>query len=324
MKKVIAIIAGEPNSINSEIIAKIWRKKNSFKNIDIFVIGNYLLIKKQLKILGFNLKLKKINNLNNQNFKKNLLIYDVPLTFKNPFKVKKKNKSKYILGSFDVALYMFKNKLLYGLINCPIDKKDTFGTKFTGITEYLAKKERILGKEVMLIYNKKLSVSPITTHIKLKKVAANISKKKIIKKITTINNFYLKILKIKPKIGVLGLNPHNGEMIKDSEEVKIILPAINSLRRKKVSIFGPLSPDTSFMNLRNKKFNVLVGMYHDQVLAPFKTIFKYDAINITLGISFFRISPDHGIGMEIIKKNIANPQSLLESIKFLKKINVKV
>ena len=113
-------------------------------------------------------------------------------------------------------------------------------------------------------------------------------------------------------------------MIKDSEEVKIILPAINSLRRKKVSIFGPLSPDTSFMNLRNKKFNVLVGMYHDQVLAPFKTIFKYDAINITLGISFFRISPDHGIGMEIIKKNIANPQSLLESIKFLKKINVKV
>ena len=194
------------------------------------MIGNYLLIKKQLKILGFNLKLKKINNLNNQNFKKNLLIYDVPLTFKNPFKVKKKNKSKYILGSFDVALYMFKNKLLYGLINCPIDKKDTFGTKFTGITEYLAKKERILGKEVMLIYNKKLSVSPITTHIKLKKVAANISKKKIIKKITTINNFYLKILKIKPKIGVLGLNPHNGEMIKDSEEVKIILPAINSLR----------------------------------------------------------------------------------------------
>ena len=86
MKKVIAIIAGEPNSINSETIAKIWRKKNSFKNIDIFVIGNYLLIKKQLKILGFNLKLKKINNLNNQNFKKSLLIYDVPLTFKNPFK----------------------------------------------------------------------------------------------------------------------------------------------------------------------------------------------------------------------------------------------
>ena len=324
MKKVIAIIAGEPNSINSEIIAKTWRKKNNFKNIDIFVIGNYLLIKKQLKILGFNFKLKKINDLNNKNFKKSLLIYDVPLAFKKPFKVKKWNKSKYILKSFDIALSMLKKKSLYGLINCPIDKKETFGKKFIGITEFLAKKEHILGNEVMLIYNKKLSVSPITTHIKLKKVAASISKRKIIKKIKTINNFYLKKLKIKPKIGVLGLNPHNYEMTRDSEEVKIIIPAINSLRRKKISVFGPLSTDTSFMNFRKKKFNVLVGMYHDQVLAPFKAIFKFDAINITLGISFLRISPDHGIGSEIIKKNLANPKSLIESIKFLKKINVKV
>ena len=324
MKKVIAIIAGEPNSINSEIIAKTWRKKNNFKNIDIFVIGNYLLIKKQLKILGFNFKLKKINDLNNKNFKKSLLIYDVPLAFKKPFKVKKWNKSQYILKSFDIALSMLKKKSLYGLINCPIDKKETFGKKFIGITEFLAKKEHILGNEVMLIYNKKLSVSPITTHIKLKKVAASISKRKIIKKIKTINNFYLKKLKIKPKIGVLGLNPHNYEMTRDSEEVKIIIPAINSLRRKKISVFGPLSTDTSFMNFRKKKFNVLVGMYHDQVLAPFKTIFKFDAINITLGISFLRISPDHGIGSEIIKKNLANPKSLIESIKFLKKINVKV
>ena len=229
MKKVIAIIAGEPNSINSEIIAKTWRKKNNFKNIDIFVIGNYLLIKKQLKILGFNFKLKKINDLNNKNFKKSLLIYDVPLAFKKPFKVKKWNKSKYILKSFDIALSMLKKKSLYGLINCPIDKKETFGKKFIGITEFLAKKEHILGNEVMLIYNKKLSVSPITTHIKLKKVAASISKRKIIKKIKTINNFYLKKLKIKPKIGVLGLNPHNYEMTRDSEEVKIIIPAINSL-----------------------------------------------------------------------------------------------
>ena len=323
MKKIIAIIAGEPNSINSEIIAKTWKKKKNFKNLNIFVIGNYFLIKKQLKSLGFKLKLKKINELKNQNFKKNLLIYDVPLSFKNPFKVPIENKSKYIIRSFDTALAMFKKKSLFGLINCPIDKKETFGKKFSGITEFLAKKENILGKEVMLIYNKQLSVSPITTHMRLKKVPNSISKNKIIKKITIINNFFLKIFKIKPKIGVLGLNPHNNEMVRDSEEVKIIIPAIKQLKRKKISVFGPISPDTSFMNFKKKKFNVLVGMYHDQVLSPFKSIFKFDAINITLGISFLRISPDHGIGKEIVKKNIANPKSLLESIKFFKKINVK-
>jgi len=175
----------------------------------------------------------------------------------------------------------------------------------------------------MLLYNKQLSVSPITTHIKLKKVSRNISKKKIVDKLMTINKFFLKKLKMKPKIGILGLNPHNDEFRKNSEERKFIIPAIKQLRKKRVSVEGPLSPDTAFLDFKKKGFNVLVGMYHDQVLSPFKLLFKFDAINITLGIPYIRISPDHGTGKNLIKKNLANPKSLMECIKFFNNRNVK-
>tara|TARA_Y100001970_G_scaffold210789_1_gene257199 strand:+ start:44 stop:1018 length:975 start_codon:yes stop_codon:yes gene_type:complete len=323
MKNLIGIIAGEPNSINSEIIAKMWKKKSDFKNLNIFIIGSYNLIKHQLKTLKIKIKLKKITEIQKQNFKKELLILDVPIKFKKPFNVNKKVKADYVINSLNLGIKMAYKKRILGFINCPINKKETFGNKKFGITEYLGKKSGVLGKEVMLIYNKELSVAPITTHIELKKVSTSISERKIIEKLITIHKFYLKVFKIKPKIGLLGLNPHNNELRRSSEEKKIILPAIKKLKKKRVSVHGPLAPDTAFLNFKKKGFHVLVGMYHDQVLSPFKTLFKFNAINITLGIPFIRISPDHGVGNDIIAKNLAEPTSLLESIKFFKNRNVK-
>ena len=121
----------------------------------------------------------------------------------------------------------------------------------------------------------------------------------------------------------MGLNPHNDELRIGSEEKKIIIPAISYLRKKGISIHGPISPDTAFLDYKKKSFDILVGMYHDQVLTPFKAIFKFNAINITAGLPFLRVSPDHGIGEDIVKKNKANPQSLVNSINFFKKINAK-
>jgi len=323
MKNLIAIIAADPNSINSEIIAKVWKKKAEFKNLNIFIIGNYILIKKQLEKIKVNLNLKKINKIQKQNFKKKLLIYDVPLKFNELFNISAKAKSDYVINSFKIAIKLMKEGKILGLINCPINKIEIFGNKFFGATEFLAKKEGVLGREVMLLYNKQLSVSPITTHIKLKKVSRNISKKKIVDKLITINKFFLKKLRIKAKIGILGLNPHNDEFRKNSEERKFIIPAIKQLRKKRVSVEGPLSPDAAFLDFKKKGFNVLVGMYHDQVLSPFKLLFKFDAINITLGIPYIRISPDHGTGKNLIKKNLANPKSLMKCIKFFNNKNVK-
>ena len=321
MKNLICIISGEPNSINSEIIGKVLKMKKQFKRQNFFIIGNYKLIKKQFEQLKSNIKLKKIIRIDNYDFAKNNFVLDVPLEFKNPFKVPIKNKRSYIMNCFKIAIDLAKKGKVAGFINCPINKFETFGLRTMGITEFLAKKEKVLGKEAMLIYNKSLSVSPITTHIKIKNVSKKITKKIIIDKSLTINNFYKKRFNIKPKIGILGLNPHNFEFRKESEESKTIIPAIKTLKKNKVFVYGPISGDTAFNNQSKKKYDVIIGMYHDQVLSPFKALYNFDAINVTLGLPYIRVSPDHGTGEGIIKKNLANPKSLVECIKFFSKIN---
>ena len=112
-------------------------------------------------------------------------------------------------------------------------------------------------------------------------------------------------------------------MRKDSEEIRIIIPAIKKLKKRGINVYGPIPGDTAFLKKKLSNFDVLVGMYHDQVLSPFKALFNFNAINITLGLPFIRISPDHGTGKDIIKKNLGNPSSLIEAIKFFNKINVK-
>ena len=228
MTKTFAITAGEPNSINSEIIAKCW---NENKRRNYFIIGNVLLLKKQLSSLKINIPLFEIKSIREINNSKFLNIYNVPLNFKNPFNVEKVESSKYVLKCLDLAHDLAIKKLIPGFINCPIDKKKIFKTKNIGVTEYLANKNNLNKTEVMMIYNKKLAVVPITTHLSLKNVSKNINKSIIEKKIKTINNFYLKLIKRKPIIAVLGLNPHNNEMRVGSEENKIITPILQKLKK---------------------------------------------------------------------------------------------
>ena len=171
----------------------------------------------------------------------------------------------------------------------------------------------------MLIKGKKLSVIPITTHIDLKEVAKKINLKMIENKVKTANTWYKKTYRKSPKIAMLGLNPHNAELRPESEEIKIILPTILKLRKNGVKIVGPIVADTIFIK-NYKKYDLIFGMYHDQVLAPFKTISKFEAINITLGLKYLRVSPDHGTAKNLIKKNKADPTSLIECFKFIKKV----
>ena len=140
----------------------------------------------------------------------------------------------------------------------------------------------------------------------------------IISKIKTINLCFKNIFKKKPKIAVLGLNPHNSEFKSNSEENKIILPAIKKLKRLKIKLDGPFAADTLFVN-KYKNYDVVVGMFHDQVITPFKTLYKFNAINITLGLKYLRVSPDHGTAVDIVGKNKSNVNSLLDCINFINK-----
>ena len=118
-------------------------------------------------------------------------------------------------------------------------------------------------------------------------------------------------------IAITGLNPHCESNFKDSEEKKVIYPAINYLKKKKHKIEGPLPADSLFMRENINKFDVVIGMYHDQVLTPIKTIYNFDAINITLGLPYLRVSPDHGTNNQMLGKNKSSPLSLISAIKFL-------
>tara|TARA_Y100000590_G_scaffold453911_1_gene599781 strand:+ start:5620 stop:6591 length:972 start_codon:yes stop_codon:yes gene_type:complete len=318
MSKPIAIIAGEPNSISSEIIFKTWKFRKKYKHNSFFIIGSKDLLNLQKKKLKFNIQIKEIKNkfsLKDINTNK-LPVFNINFTQKKAFQKISSISNKYIFECFDAALKMINQKKIMGFINCPISKEHLLKKKYNGITEFLAQKSGMKGNEVMLIYNKKLSVSPITTHLPLSYVSKKINKSKIVKNVKIINKFYTKILKKKPKFAILGLNPHNFSTKKASEEKKIIYPAIKKLKNDGIKVVGPVSPDTSFMFFGKENVNVIIGMYHDQVLTPFKTLFKYDAINLTLGLSYIRISPDHGTASNILGKKIADPKSLIESVKF--------
>ncbi len=317
MKNVILIVAGDPNSINTEIIAKVWKRIDNSLKKKIYLLGNFNLIKNQLKKLNKKILLQSVKKIDQSYINNKLKIIDVPLSFAKPFKVNHANASKYIIKCLNLSHKLAKSNEVKGMINCPIDKSLISKSRNKGVTEFLALKCGIKNSsEVMLIHNKKLSVLPLTTHIRLKDVSKKISKTLIEKKINTLQVNYKKIFKKKPRLGVLGLNPHNAEFTKDSEEFKIIVPTISKLRKKGYSVFGPISSDTSFVD-EYKKYDVLIGMYHDQVLSPFKTLFQFDAINLTLGLKYIRVSPDHGPGKNILRKNIANHESLLNCVKFI-------
>ena len=319
--KAILIVAGEPNSIFLEIFFKSL-KKNNFKK-PIILIASKNLVAQQMKKLRFNFKINLIDTKKivlNLLTNKELNIINVDYKFKRVFDKISESSNLYIKNSFDIALTLLKTNKFIGLINGPISKKTFLKDKFFGMTEFFANKTEVKkNKFAMLIYNKRLSVSPLTTHIPLKEVHKSITKNKIIDLVLLINEFYKKKLKKKPKIAITGLNPHCESNYKTSEEERIIKPAIKYLRRKKINSFGPFPADTIFLKEVSKKYDVVVGMYHDQVLTPLKTLFGFDAINITLGLPFIRISPDHGPNEKMIGKNRSNPQSLVQAIKFLDK-----
>ena len=322
MIKPILIICGEPNSIFSEILIKAFRK---YKNKNpIILIGSIELLKKQLQKLNFRNNLNQINFYNKKflNIKKDKInIIDIKYNFKKPFEMISSKSNNYIKRCFDKAFQIVKKNPIKGLINGPISKKHFLGKKYYGITEYVFEKFKFKKDYSMLIYNKSLSVSPITTHIPVSKIKKKLKKKDIISKALLIDQFYKKNFLKKPKLGITGLNPHCENFFEVSEEKRIIIPAIKSLRKKNINISGPFPADTIFLKQNMKKFDVIIGMYHDQVLTPIKSIFGFNAINVTLGLPFIRISPDHGPNTEMIGKNRSNPQSLIKAISFLDKLN---
>jgi 4-hydroxythreonine-4-phosphate dehydrogenase len=314
----ILILNGEPNSIFLEIFFKVLKTKKI--NNPIILISSKKLIELQMRKLKFkkNIKVLEVSKLNKYKLNnKSINLIDVKYTPHKAFDKITKKSNIFIKKSFEIAFKILEKGKIKKFINGPISKKKFLNNKFFGITEYISRNVS-KKKTCMLIYNNTLSVSPVTTHLPIKLVSKKITKKNISNNVSLINNFYKKKFNIKPRIAVLGLNPHCESIHKFNEDEKIIKPTINYLK-KKYYVSGPHSADTIFLKNNRKKYDVIVGMYHDQVLTPIKTLFEYDAINITLGLPFDRISPDHGPNEKMLGKDISNPLSLLRAIQFLEK-----
>ena len=310
--KPILIVPGDPDSIFFEIFFKTLKRKKI--NSPIILISSINLVKKYIKKYKskINLFVIKTNEINKINLSRDF-VYIIDVNYKLV-----KDPKKYLNNCFIEAFKILKSGFTNKFLNGPITKKNFLNKKFLGITEFMAHNFKVK-KKAMLIFNRKLSVCPITTHLPISMVAKYINKKIIEEKVSLIYKFYQEQFKIKPRIGVLGLNPHCESIKQYNEDDLITKPAIKSLKKLNYKISGPYSADTCFIRQNRNKFDVIIGMYHDQVLTPIKTLFEYDAINITLGLPFIRISPDHGPNKKMIGKNISNPLSLIRAIEFLDK-----
>ena len=314
----ILIVSGEPNSVFLELFFKVL-KKDKIKS-PIILISSKKLLTLQMRKLEFKKKIKLLQVSKLKSYKldnKTINLIDVKYNPDKAFEKISKKSNIFIKNSFDLAFQIIKKNNIHKFINGPISKKQFLKNKFLGITEYISEKFQA-NNTCMLIYNETLSVCPITTHLPLKLVSKKINKKIILKNISLVNNFYEKKFNIKPRIAILGLNPHCESVHKYNEDEKIIKPTIQYLKNR-YNVSGPYPADTIFLKNNRKKFDVIIGMYHDQVLAPLKTLFEYDAINITLGLPFIRVSPDHGPNETMLGKNLSNPLSLSRAIKFLDK-----
>lgn len=315
--KPIIIINGDPKSVFLEIFFKSLKYKKY--QSPIILISSLKLIQNQMRILNIKKNINVINFNNLSNIKNNKNFINLIDMDDKKIKNQKNIANSFIENSFKEGFKLLSYLKTYKLINGPISKKEFLNKKFPGITEYLAKKSKIK-RIAMLIYNENLSVCPLTTHVPLKKVTKKITEKNIKEKVNLIYEFYKRYRKISPRIAVLGLNPHCETTDKFNEDENIVLPTINKLKKKGFKISGPHSADTIFLRQNRTKYDVILGMYHDQVLTPLKTIYEYNAINITLGLPYIRISPDHGPNKQMFGKNLSNPLSLIKAISFLDKV----
>ena len=315
MAKFVGITIGDINGIGIDILIKSFRL-NKINNFILFtnikIIKNYI----QDRNISINLNIIKSDNFDKNYVKDCLNIYS--------YKCSSLEDNTY--KSLKYAYNYCIRKICIGIITLPLRKdliKKKIDCKFIGHTEFFQKIDRKKYSNMILIH-KKLIISPITTHVEVKKVSKIISDKNYLyNQIKNLHNTLIHDLNIKrPKIAISGLNPHAGENGEIGiEEIKYIKPTINKLKVDGIDINGPLSADSILIKNNLKKYNCFIFISHDQGLIPFKYISQFSGVNYTGNLNIIRTSPDHGTAYDLVgKKNISN-KSIINCYKLIKKIH---
>ncbi|RKT00865.1 4-hydroxythreonine-4-phosphate dehydrogenase PdxA [Chryseobacterium defluvii] len=312
----VGISIGDFNGIGPEIIMKSLKDKTITDFFTPVIFGSGKLFTFQKNIFKLNLNFNYINEVSQAQGGKlnmiNLVKDNVNVELGTPTE----ESTKMAIDSLEAATEALMKGDIDVLVTAPINKDEMMkmGFKHAGHTGYFEKK--FDKKGLMFLVSEGLKVAVSTHHIPISKVAENISKEKIKKQIRALNQTLIEDFCIqKPKIAVLGLNPHSGDGgVIGNEEIEIIGPAIQELSDNGILAFGPFPADSYFQPNKYKNFDAVLAMYHDQGLAPFKTLAYEEGVNYTAGMPYIRTSPDHGVAYDIAGKNIADEQSFTEAI----------
>lgn len=312
----LGISIGDLNGIGSEIVLKIFEDSRmlDFCTPIIFAsIKTMSFVKKHYKI---DINLNGINHINQAIVGRVNVLNCWKENVNISFGKEDKTIGEYAIKSLQQATTALKNEEIDVLVTAPINKSsiqsDTF--KFPGHTDYL--NQELEGNSLMFMVNGGLRVGLLTDHVPVKDIAKHITTRLIEDKVNTVHESLIKDFKInKPKIAVLGINPHTGDNgVIGNEDDKILRPALKKIKEKGKLVFGPYAADSFFGSNNYKNFDAIIASYHDQGLIPFKTLSFGQGVNYTAGLNKVRTSPDHGTAFEIAGKGQADIGSFKEAI----------
>lgn len=315
---VVGLTVGDINGIGPEIVMKALSDSRILDFMTPVVYGSS-------KLVAFHKKANKISDfsftkLDDKNPPKGKQVF-LKECWKEEVRIdigkETQDGGKYAIKSLKEATKDLAEGKIDVLVTAPINKNNVQSPEFNfpGHTEYLASVAHV-EEALMFMVSDKLRVAVVTGHVPLKDVASKISKESILNKLELLNASLIKDFGIRrPKIAVLGLNPHAGDKgVIGEEDSEIVSPAIKSARNKDILAFGPYSADGFFGNGSFKKYDAVLAMYHDQGLIPFKSITFGEGVNYTAGLPIVRTSPDHGTAYDIAGKNEASEMSIRNAI----------
>lgn len=313
---IVGVSIGDLNGVGPEVILKTFEDNRVLELCTPVVFGNVKIVSFLKKNLSLTSSIQGIDSID-QLVKGKINVLNVWKEGVNiDFGVSDENVGKYAIKSFVAATKALKSNEIDVLVTAPINKYNIQSEefKFPGHTDYLD--QELEGNALMLMVCGKLRVGLLTDHVPLSEISNLLTEELLVKKLEIIKNCLISDFGIsKPKIAVLGLNPHCGDNgVIGNEDEEIIKPTIKKLFDKGEMFFGPYASDSFFGSSQYEKYDAILAMYHDQGLIPFKTLSFGKGVNYTAGLEKIRTSPDHGTAFEIAGKDLANPMSFREAL----------
>ncbi len=318
-KVIIGITHGDINGIGYEVILKTLADNNVYDSFVPVIYGSAKVAAFHRKLCDIqNINLNVINSVEDAHAKKINIINCTDDELKVEPGRSTEEAGKAAFSALERATADLNRGALQAIVTAPINKNNIQSKDFhfPGHTEYLEEKFGTGTPALMLLINDVMRVAVVTGHIPVKDIPAKLTSELILEKLTVFNSALKSdFTVVKPRIAVLGLNPHAGdEGVIGNEEQTVIIPAMKEAEKKGICCFGPYAADGFFGSGHFSKFDGILAMYHDQGLAPFKTISMESGVNYTAGLSVIRTSPAHGTAYEIAGQNKASEESFRQAL----------